>query len=39
MKTKKTEGVHYVDAKDVDLRRTGEYVKYRNDKDGAIESL
>ena len=31
--------MHYVDAKDVDLRRTGEYVEYRNDKAGAINFL
>ena len=39
MKTKNKDGVHYVDAKDVDLSRTGEYVEYRNDKAGAIEFL
>ena len=39
MKTKKVEGVHCVDAKDVDLRRTGEYVEYRNDRDEAIKFL
>jgi len=37
--TKTKDGVHYVDAKDVDLRRTGQYAKYRNDKDGAIKFL